>query len=73
MTARPEAEPSRPGSDTDLAAAILAEALDRRIAAMRALVAAQGPGSTAEALRILRDAFPQSSLSDRIAAISNGG
>jgi len=46
--------------------------LDRRIAAMRAMLALARPGSDAEALRVLRDAFPETTLAERVAVLSAG-
>ncbi|MEJ1158257.1 hypothetical protein [Prosthecomicrobium sp. N25] len=39
---------------------------------MRAVVAASGAGTTSDVLRILRDAFPDASLADRVAALEPG-
>lgn len=46
--------------------------LDARIAEMRSLLARMRPGSDAEALKALRDAFPQSSLAERVAVLAGG-
>ena len=46
-----------------------AAALDRRIAEMRRMVAAMRPSSTASALRILRDTFPDIPFNERIRAL----
>jgi len=43
--------------------------LDRRIAEMRRLLAAMRPDTTADALKALRDAFPDTPLDERLAAI----
>lgn len=43
--------------------------LDRRIAEMRRLLAAMRPDTTADALKALRDAFPDMPLDERLAAI----
>ena len=42
--------------------------LERRIAGMRALLLALEPDSDAEALRLLRDAFPDLPLAERVKA-----
>ncbi|MDK9696215.1 MAG: hypothetical protein OEL76_07485 [Siculibacillus sp.] len=44
--------------------------LEARIAAMREALAHMRPGSDAEALGVLRAAFPGSSLSERVAALT---
>jgi hypothetical protein len=44
--------------------------LDRRIADMRRLLAVMRPGSSAAALRALRDAFPEASLEERVRALT---
>ena len=44
-------------------------ALEDRLAAMRALLVRVRPGSDAEALHVLRAAFPGSSLSERVAVL----
>jgi len=44
--------------------------LDRRIADMRRLLAGMQPGSAASALRVLRDAFPEASLEERVRALT---
>jgi hypothetical protein len=44
--------------------------LDRRIAEMRRLLADMEPGSAASALRVLRDAFPEASLEERVRALT---
>lgn len=46
------------------------EAVEARMAAMRALLEEMRPASDAEALRALRTAFPETSLAARVAAIS---
>lgn len=46
------------------------EAVEARMAAMRALLEEMRPASDAEALRALRAAFPETSLAARVAAIS---
>lgn len=69
---------SRHSSDTVravVAAEISSEAsrgdtLEVRLAAMRAVLARARPGSDAEALRILRSAFPESSLTERVAILA---
>ena len=43
--------------------------LDRRIAEMRRLLAAMRPHTTAEALKALRNAFPDTPLDEHLAAI----
>ena len=48
----------------------LSNLLDRRIADMRRMLADMQPGSTASALRVLRDAFPEASLEERIRALT---
>lgn len=60
-------EQSRPDPDAEVRAA--RGALDARIAAMRRVLELARPGSHAEALRALRDAFPDAALSERIAAL----
>lgn len=45
-------------------------ALEGRIATMREALRQMRPGSDAEALRILRAAFPSSTLSERVAALA---
>lgn len=47
--------------------------LEDRVAAMHAMLTRMRPGSDAEALRALRDAFPEASLSERVAVLSGGG
>lgn len=42
--------------------------LEERIAGMRAFLAALEPGSDAEALRLLREAFPDLPLAERVKA-----
>lgn len=49
-----------------------APALETRLTAMRALVARLEPGSDAEALRLLRAAFPETSLAERVTALAGG-
>jgi hypothetical protein len=44
------------------------EELERRIAGMRALLLALEPDSDAEALRVLREAFPDLPLAERVKA-----
>jgi hypothetical protein len=39
---------------------------------MRSLLARMSPASDAEALKALRDAFPQSSLAERVAVLAGG-
>jgi hypothetical protein len=51
--------------DVDLSAI-----LDRRIAEMRRMLADMQPGSAASALRVLRDAFPEASLAERVRALT---
>jgi hypothetical protein len=48
----------------------LSNILDRRIAAMRRMLADMQPGSAASALRALRDAFPEASLEERVRALT---
>jgi len=48
----------------------LSNLLDRRIADMRRMLADMQPGSTASALRVLRDAFPEASLEERVRALT---
>jgi hypothetical protein len=48
----------------------LSARLDRRIAEMRRLLAGMEPGSAATALRVLRDAFPEASLEERVRALT---
>ena len=48
----------------------LSNLLDRRIADMRRMLADIQPGSTASALRVLRDAFPEASLEERVRALT---
>ena len=50
--------------------AVFAATLDQRIAEMRRMLAAMKPGSTAGALRALRDAFPDIPLDERIRALT---
>jgi len=45
-------------------------ALEDRVAAMHAMLTRTRPGSDAEALKALRDAFPEASLSERVAVLS---
>lgn len=68
VTGRPQAE-----TETADAEDGLMTALEHRIDQMKRLVAASAPGSHAEALKILREAFPDASLAERIAALSPGG
>lgn len=42
--------------------------LEERIAAMRAFLSLRGPGTDSEALRLLRTAFPDLPLAERVAA-----
>jgi hypothetical protein len=44
--------------------------LDRRIADMRRLLADREPGTAASALRVLRDAFPEATLAERVRALT---
>jgi hypothetical protein len=60
-------DPQTPGAGDP---AFTAE-LDRRIAAMRRLLATLEPPSTAMALKTLRSAFPESSLDDRVRALQD--
>jgi hypothetical protein len=46
------------------------EELDRRIAQMRRLLAAMKPQSAASDLKVLREAFPDASLDQRVRALS---
>ena len=48
----------------------LSAMLDRRIAEMRELLAGMEPGTAASALRVLRDAFPEASLEERVRALT---
>ncbi len=48
----------------------LSTILDRRIAEMRQMLAETQPGSAASALRVLRDAFPEASLEERVRALT---
>jgi hypothetical protein len=48
----------------------LSATLDSRIADMRRLLAGMQPGSTASALRVLRDAFPEATLEERVRALT---
>ena len=48
----------------------LSNMLDRRIADMRRMLANMEPGSAASALRVLRDAFPEASLEERVRALT---
>jgi hypothetical protein len=48
----------------------LSKILDRRIADMRRMLADMQPGSAASALRVLRDAFPEASLEERVRALT---
>jgi len=48
----------------------LSAILDRRIAEMRQMLADLQPGSAALALRVLRDAFPEASLEERVRALT---
>ena len=43
--------------------------IDGRIAAMRLILKMARPGSHAEALRALREAFPDASLAERVQAL----
>lgn len=47
--------------------------LDARIRDMRRVVQLARPGSHAEALRALREAFPETTLAERVAALDPGG
>jgi hypothetical protein len=44
--------------------------LDSRIAEMRRLLADMEPVTAASALRVLRDAFPEASLAERVRALT---
>jgi hypothetical protein len=44
--------------------------LDRRIAEMRRMLADMKPVSAASALRVLRDAFPEATLAERVSALT---
>jgi hypothetical protein len=48
----------------------LSAILDRRIADMRRMLADMKPGSAASALRVLREAFPEASLEERVRALT---
>ena len=48
----------------------LSNLLDRRIADMRRMLADMQPGSAASALRVLREAFPEASLEERVRALT---
>lgn len=48
----------------------LSAILDRRIAEMRRMLADMEPGSAASALQVLRDAFPEASLAERVRALT---
>jgi len=48
----------------------LSNMLDRRIADMRRMLANMEPGSAASALRVLREAFPEASLEERVRALT---
>jgi hypothetical protein len=48
---------------------VVSAILDQRIAAMRRLLAAMEPASTASALRVLRQAFPDVPLDARVRAL----
>jgi hypothetical protein len=50
---------------------VLASMLDHRIAEMRRMVAAMKPSSTASALRVLRDSFPDVPFRERVSALRN--
>ena len=52
---------------------IFVAALDHRIAEMRRLLKAMAPGSTTLALNALRDAYPDTSLDERVQALSKFG
>jgi hypothetical protein len=56
-----QAGPFEPGS--------FAALLDRRIVEMRRMVHLMQPGSHADTLRALRDAFPDASLAERVAVL----
>ena len=49
----------------------LALGLDQRLKDMRRLLAAMAPRSTGDALRLLRDAFPDVPLDRRVRALSD--
>lgn len=55
-------------SETSAKAEAYDPELELRIAAMRAFLAALGPDSDAEALRLLRNAFPDLPLVERVTA-----
>jgi hypothetical protein len=44
--------------------------LDHRIAEMRRMLADMKPSSAATALRVLREAFPEATLADRVRALT---
>lgn len=48
----------------------LSAILNDRISDMRRLLADLEPGSAASALRVLRDAFPEASLQERVRALT---
>jgi len=48
----------------------LSAIFDRRIAEMRQMLADMKPGSAASALRVLRDAFPEATLAERVRALT---
>jgi len=48
----------------------LSAIFDRRIAEMRRMLADMKPGSAASALRVLRDAFPEATLAERVRALT---
>lgn len=50
-----------------------APALEERITAMREMLDHLRPGSDAEALGLLRAAFPEVSLAERVAVLTRGG
>ena len=50
--------------------ATLSASLDQRILAMRQLLALMKPASTASALKVLRDSFPDIPLDERVRALS---
>ena len=72
MVASPAPPPTRsfPTEDDDARTDDLTMALETRIMQMKRLGSAMAPGSPAEALKVLRDAFPETSLSERVAALT---
>ncbi len=51
---------------------VLASQQDRRLGEMRAMLARLAPQSASEALRLLRNAYPDAPLSLRVAAVGVG-